>query len=162
MSENQETTDAPETGAEETAEAPKPTETVDFWKQKAREQEKRAKENAEAAKRLAAIEESQKSEADKANDAIAAAKAEADAARTQLLRYQIAAEYGLSGEDIDALEDIPTEEGMRRVADRLKSRDEDAGKPRPPKPDPNQGRNSSSGAASTADQFAAAIGSHLP
>lgn len=54
----------------------KPTETVDFWKQKAREQEKRAKENADAAKRLAEIEESQKSEAEKAADRIAKAEAE--------------------------------------------------------------------------------------
>ena len=49
-------------------EEPKPTETVDFWKQKAREQEKRAKENAAAAKRLAEVEESQKSEAERLAD----------------------------------------------------------------------------------------------
>lgn len=54
----------------------KPTETVEFWKQKAREQEKRAKENAEAAKRLSEIEDAQKSESEKAADRIAKAEAE--------------------------------------------------------------------------------------
>lgn len=65
-------TDAP---ASTTDEQPKPTETVDFWKQKAREQEKRAKENADAAKRLTEIEDSQKSEAEKTADRIAKADA---------------------------------------------------------------------------------------
>lgn len=66
-------TDAPA----ETPDAPKPSETVDFWKQKAREQEKRAKENADAAKRLSEIEDAQKSETEKAADRIAKAEAEA-------------------------------------------------------------------------------------
>jgi len=77
----------------EPQEQPKPSETVDFWKQKAREQEKRAKENAEAAKRLGEIEESQKSESQKAADRVAKAEAEvasvpskvADALRSHLV-----------------------------------------------------------------------------
>lgn len=56
---------------------PKPTDTVEFWKQKAREQEKRAKDNAGAAKELAEIREAQKSDAEKANDRVAKAEAEA-------------------------------------------------------------------------------------
>ena len=72
---------------------PKPTETVDFWKQKAREQEKRAKENAEAAKRLAELEDANKSEIDKAMDRVTKAEAEvasvpakvADALRAHLV-----------------------------------------------------------------------------
>jgi hypothetical protein len=67
-------TDAP---ADETEpQQPKPTETVEFWKQKAREQEKRAKDNADAAKRLAEIEDAQKSEAERTADRIAKAEAE--------------------------------------------------------------------------------------
>ncbi|ORA23407.1 hypothetical protein [Mycobacterium aquaticum] len=54
----------------------KPTETVEFWKGKAREQETRAKANAAAAKKLAEIEEANKSEAQKAADRIAKAEAE--------------------------------------------------------------------------------------
>jgi hypothetical protein len=57
----------------------KPTETVDFWKSKSREWEKRAKEGASAAKELAAIKEAQKSDAEKAADKLAAAQAEIDA-----------------------------------------------------------------------------------
>jgi hypothetical protein len=54
----------------------KPTETVDFWKQKAREQEKRAKDNATAAQRLAEIEDAQKSESEKVAERLAKADAE--------------------------------------------------------------------------------------
>ncbi len=64
------------TEATEQTEQQKPSETVDFWKQKAREQEKRAKENADAAKRLTALEDAQKSETEKAADRIAKADAE--------------------------------------------------------------------------------------
>jgi len=72
---------------------PKPTETVDFWKQKAREQEKRAKENADAARRLGELEDANKSEIDKAMDRVTKAEAEvasvpakvADALRAHLV-----------------------------------------------------------------------------
>jgi predicted phage tail protein len=76
---SEQTAEATETGAEgtkETEQQTKPTETVDFWKQKAREQEKRAKENADAAKRLSEIEDAQKSETEKTADRIAKAEAE--------------------------------------------------------------------------------------
>ena len=93
MSEETAEATATETEATETTEQPKPTETVDFWKQKAREQEKRAKENADAAKRLAEIEDAQKTETEKAADRIAKAEAEvaaipskvADALRAHLV-----------------------------------------------------------------------------
>jgi predicted phage tail protein len=94
MSENNAEATATETpGTEQQSEAQKPTETVDFWKAKAREQEKRAKENAEAAKRLSELEDAQKSETEKAADRIAKAEAEvaslptkvADALRTHLV-----------------------------------------------------------------------------
>lgn len=56
----------------------KPTETVEFWREKARDQEKRAKANAAAAKELEQLKESQKTDAEKAAERLA--KAEADAA----------------------------------------------------------------------------------
>jgi hypothetical protein len=77
---SEQTAEAAATGTEATeqqTEAQKPTETVDFWKTKAREQEKRAKENAAAAKRLSELEDAQKSETEKAADRIAKAEAEA-------------------------------------------------------------------------------------
>lgn len=66
----------PAAPAEQPSEQPKPTETVDFWKQKAREQEKRAKDNADAAKRLAEFEDAQKTEAEKAAERVTKAEAE--------------------------------------------------------------------------------------
>lgn len=58
----------------ETSEAPAPTETVEFWKSKAREQEKRAKENAAAAKRVKEIEDASKSEQERAAERASAAE----------------------------------------------------------------------------------------
>ena len=74
---SEQTTEATTTEAEATTEQQtKPTETVDFWKQKAREQEKRAKDNATAAQRLAEIEDAQKSESEKVAERLAKADAE--------------------------------------------------------------------------------------
>ena len=84
---SEQTAEATATGTEATTEQQaeqKPTETVDFWKQKAREQEKRAKENADAAKRLADLEDAQKSETEKAADRIAKAEAEAASVPTKV------------------------------------------------------------------------------
>ena len=118
----QPTTDAPATDAPATDTpdaAQKPTETVEFWKQKAREQEKRAKENATAAQRLAEIEDAQKSEADKATERLAAAEKAADDARREATRYKIATEFKLAEEDAAVLEHVVSEEGMRLVAGRF-------------------------------------------
>lgn len=89
---------------QQTVEQPKPTETVDFWKQKAREQEKRAKENAKAAERLAEIEESQKSEAEKAADRIAKAEAEVSAVPSKVaasLREHLVALHEIDKDDAE-------------------------------------------------------------
>jgi len=105
MSEQTAEATATETEAptEQTAET-KPTETVDFWKQKAREQEKRAKENAEAAKRLAELEESQKSETEKAADRIAKAEAEVASVPSKVseaLRSHLVALHEIDDEDAE-------------------------------------------------------------
>lgn len=104
---------------EQQAEQAKPTETVDFWKQKAREQEKRAKENADAAKRLAEIEDAQKSEAQKAADALTKAEQRAAAAEAKALSLQIATEHSLGAEDAALLTALPDEDSMRALAKRL-------------------------------------------
>lgn len=82
----------------------KPTETVDFWKQKAREQEKRAKDNAAAAKRLAEYEESQKTETEKAADRIAKAEAEVASVPAKVagaLREHLVALHGIEQDDAE-------------------------------------------------------------
>lgn len=98
----------------------KPTETVDFWKQKAREQEKRAKENAKAAERLAEIEQSQKSEAEKAADRIKQLESDAAEARREALRFKVAGEFGIASERAELLLTGSDEETMRRQAEALK------------------------------------------
>lgn len=126
-------TAAEATEPQEPEATPKPTETVEFWKSKAREQEKRAKDNAEAAKRLAEIEESQKSEAQRAADALAQAEARIKAAESKALSLSIATEHQLGSEDAALLAVLPDEDSMRQLAERL------ASKPTTPKPDLSQG-----------------------
>lgn len=93
----------------------KPAETVEHWRTKSREWEKRAKAGAAAVKELEAIKESQKSDAEKAADKLKAAEAEiaavpakvADALREHLVKlHQIDpedAELFLTANDPDLL-----------------------------------------------------------
>ena len=106
-----------ETEQQETA--PRPTETVDFWKQKAREQERRAKDNADAAKRLAEIENAQKSEAQRAAERIAEAERKATEAESRALRREVALAHKLTPEDAALLDTITDEDAMRAFAARL-------------------------------------------
>jgi hypothetical protein len=126
---SEQTAEATATGTDATTEQqveqPKPSETVDFWKQKAREQEKRAKENAEAAKRLAEIEDAQKSEAQKAADKVAQAEQRAIEAEARALRREIAIEHKLSKDDSELLDSLTDETAMRRLAERLAAASED-------------------------------------
>ena len=121
------------------ADAPKPTETVDFWKQKAREQEKRAKDNADAAKRLADIEEASKTEAQKSADRLAAAEKAAAEATSSLARLEVALAKGLTPSQAKRLVGSTREE-LEADADELLKDIGDAARPRAPKPDPTQGR----------------------
>jgi hypothetical protein len=119
-----------------------------------------AKANAEAAKRLAELEDANKTEQERLTERLAELEREATTARSEALRFKIASKYGVSEEDAELFLTGTDEETLQRQAERLAARNEDAGKPRPPKPDPNQGRQSG-GAASTADQFAASVGGLL-
>lgn len=113
---------APVTESTEATEGQKPTETVEFWKEKAREQEKRAKANADAAKRLADIEESQKSGAQKAADRIAALEKQAADSAREALRFKVASKYGISDEDADLFLTASDEETLTKQATRLADR----------------------------------------
>jgi hypothetical protein len=115
-----------------------------------------AKANADAAKRLAEIEESQKSEVQKAAERAATLEAERDAAQLEGLRYRVAAKFSISDEDAELFLTGTDEETLRKQAERLAARAEDGSRPRQPRPDQNQGR-SSAGSSSTAEQFSAAV-----
>lgn len=150
-------TDAPAQTPGEPEAPEQKVDTID-WKAKAREWEKRAKENKSAADELAQIREAQKSEAEKAADALNVARAEAEQARAELLRYQVAAKHGITdADDISLFLTGTDEETLTKQATRLAERTADASKPRPPKPVADQGRNEN-GSTTTADQFAASIG----
>jgi len=76
-----ETPSSPEPTEQQTQQL-KPTETVEFWKTKAREQEKRAKENAVKAAEFDRAVEAQKSEQQKLIERAEAAEREATALRS--------------------------------------------------------------------------------
>ena len=114
----------PETPSPEPAD-PNPTETVEFWKQKAREQEKRAKDNAAAAKRLAEIEEAQKTETEKAADRMRTLETERDQAVQEALRFKVAAKFGIGDDDVDLFLTGTDEETLTKQAERLSQRTSD-------------------------------------
>ncbi len=105
------------------------------WKSKAREWEKRAKANAEAASKLSALEESQKTESQKLADSVTAAKQEAAEARMEALRYRTATKFGITDEDAETFLTGTDEETIVRQAQRLVVLQ----KPGTPQPDPSQG-----------------------
>lgn len=113
------------------------------------------------AARLDEIEDAQKSDAERAADALAQAQADAESARAELLRYRVAAEHGITdAEDIALFLTGTDADTLTKQAARLAARAVDESKPRIPRPDPNQGR-SGDAAASTADQFAGVVGGFL-
>lgn len=95
---------------------PKPTETVDYWKRRARENEQRAKTNADAAKRLHDIEDRDKSEQQRAADALAKAQQDAALAQAETVRYKAAATHGITGDDIDLIGSGDEDTVMSRAA----------------------------------------------
>lgn len=88
---------------------------VEHWKQMARKNEARAKENADKAKRFDELEEASKSELQKALEAQAAAEARAAAAEVAALRGRVAAAKGVP---LDLLTGA-TEEEITAAADAL-------------------------------------------
>lgn len=76
---------------------------VDKWRALARKHEKQAKDNADAAKRLAEIEDADKSALDKATETLAAESARADKAEQKLMRYEAAVKAGLDAKHIHRL-----------------------------------------------------------
>jgi len=107
--------------------APEPEQKVDEidWKSKAREWEKRAKDNKSAADRLAEIEEANKTEAQKAADKTAAAERRAAEAEAKVARRDIAIEHKLTAEDAALLDTITDEAAMRALAARLAGAESD-------------------------------------
>jgi hypothetical protein len=87
-------TPTPDPAAPDTA-APDPLEDVAKWKAMSRKHEAEAKTNAAAAKRLAEIEEAQKTDAQKAADKMADSERRAQEAEVRALRYEVGIERGI-------------------------------------------------------------------
>ena len=109
-------TDAPAPETEPIQEKPE----VD-WKAKAREWEKRAKANADAATKLAGIEEAQKTAEQKAEEDRLAAEQRAIAAERELTRMRVLAEVGLEAE-LHEFVSGDTEDDIRAKAEKLKAK----------------------------------------
>lgn len=82
---------------------------VDKWKALARKNENRAKENAEKAKRLDALEEESKSETQKLMERVEAAENLAAGKEAQLARLAAARTHKLSDADMVILEAVPAD-----------------------------------------------------
>ena len=103
-----------------------------------------ARQNADAAKKLAEIEDRDKSEVEKATSRVQTAERERDEARAEVLRLRVATKHGISDEDADLFLTGSDEETLTKQAERLQKRNEDAGKPRSPRPDHTQGKQQAS------------------
>jgi hypothetical protein len=139
---------------EAAAETPEPPAQETDWKAEARKWEQRAKENSTAAAQLAAIEEANKTEAQKLAER--AENAEKALARQELeaARAQVALEKGLTASQAKRLVGESREEFLAD-ADQLIA---DLGKqPTTPRPDPSQGVKGKPGDQSPAEAFAEII-----
>lgn len=121
MSDEDTTTAETATETAEQPEAPqKPTETVDFWKQKAREQEKKAKENVAARMELDELKKAQLSNEEKLAAELGEAAQRAARAEAEAMRWRIAAKHGISDEDAELFLTGSDEETLSRQAERFK------------------------------------------
>lgn len=112
------------------------------------------------AKRADEYEEAQKSEAEKVADRIARAEAAEAAVPSKVaqgLRDHLVSIHQIAAEDAELFLTADEPELLVKQVTRLL---EQSGKPRPPKPDPNQGRTSAE-ASTPADQFASIIRQQL-
>jgi len=98
---------------------------VDKLRKEAARYRTEAKANADAAKRLAEIEDAQKSEAEKAAERIATLERQVADAEVAATRSRIASEYRIDAADADLFLTASDEEGLRAQAKRLTERDLD-------------------------------------
>lgn len=166
MSEDQttETTTAeqPQEGAEQQADTK--TFDADYVKKLRDEAAKyrtEAKANATAAEKLKALEDANKSEADKQAERLAQAEQRAIALEAKAHRAEVASTTGIPVNVLAGPED-GTPEALAAFAELVIAYTEQTGKPRAPKVDPNQGRQGSSGPKTTADSFTEFFRNNLP
>lgn len=129
------------------------------WKAEARKWESRAKENLSAAKanegaakRLAEIEEANKTDAEKIAARVEAAEKRAAELELRATRAEVAAAKGVPADLLSG----STQDELEASADALLTFKGETEKPSPfPKADPSQGVKGTAGSGTTADKFAA-------
>ena len=153
-----ESSEQPQEGAEQQQDEAKTfdAEYVEKLRKEAAKYRTEAKANANAAKQLAEIEDAKKTQSERDAERIAEAEKRATDAEAILTRMQVAVEKGLTPNQARRLVGSTREE-LEADADELLADIGAQNAPRAPRPDPNQGRNNA-GTATTADQFAAAVG----
>lgn len=119
---------------------PQATEPETDWKAMARKWEARAKAakaDSEDAQRWREYLETQKTDQERVNEELAKVKAEAEAAKLELMRIQVAAQKGITGDAVKLLKANSLEE-LEAEAELLVSLI--TSKPTQPQPDASQGR----------------------
>lgn len=112
-------TDTGSTGTDGAADGDKASaDEVEKWRTMARKHEARAKENADAAKRLADIEASNQTDLERLNERANAAEKRAESAELKALRYEVAADKGVPSKLMKFLHGNDEEE-LRSSADEL-------------------------------------------
>lgn len=99
---------------------------VDKWKGLARKHESNAKSNADAAKKYAEFEDSQKTEQQRLNDKLAAAEVELAQYRVATIRQDAAREAGLDPDLAEYITEVEPEKALeqaKRLAARIKPAD---------------------------------------
>lgn len=83
---------------------PKPSETLDYWKKRSRENERRAKANAKDAEELQKLRDAQKTEEQKQQDAQLKQQQETENLRLENLRLRAAGTFSVTGADPEGVE----------------------------------------------------------
>lgn len=116
--------------------APKPADGVD-WRAMARKWEKRAKENADARKRLDEVTDASKTELDRMRESVQALQAENESNRLRAMKADVASQTGVPAELLSATTEEDLADQAEAIMEFVKAKSEAETATRPaPKPAP--------------------------
>lgn len=128
------------------------------WEAEAKKWEPRAKENFEKAKAYDALVESQKTDAQRMQDALSLAQSEAAEAKSEALRFRLASEHGVPANHAALFLTGTTEEKLTQQAQAYAAMAANAPQPPPgPRADLSQGASGGAPSGDPARDFAAFI-----
>lgn len=118
--------------------------SLDHWKAQSRRWERQAQANADAARELAALKESEKTELQKAVDRAAAAETELTALRTESMKRKAAAKHGISEDDLQFLhgdDETSLDAAAKKLAERINGNGRSKGPRDPGRTPTDKGKN---------------------